>query len=198
MLSYEESLKILKETNALLEGHFILSSGLHSKQYVQCAKLLSHPKKAKAICSSLCEKISNYFNKIDIILSPALGGIVVGYEIGKQLNTQTIFAERVDGKLVLRRGFSILQNSNVLVVEDVITTGKSALECSEIVKINKANLVGFACIIDRSDNNILIKEKIISQIKINIAVFKENELPDKLKKISVIKPGSRKLSNEQN
>ena len=198
MLSYNESLKILKETNALLEGHFILSSGLHSNQYVQCAKLLSYPKQAEIICASLTEKIKNNFNKIDIVLSPALGGIVVGYEIGKQLNIQTIFAEREDGKLVLRRGFVIPQDSNVLIVEDVITTGKSALECSKIVEINKSNLVGFACIIDRSDNNVLIKEKIVSQIKINIAVFKENELPDKLKKISAIKPGSRNLSNDQN
>ena len=198
MLSYNESLKILKETNALLEGHFILSSGLHSSQYVQCAKLFSHPKQAEIICASLTEKIKNNFNKIDIVLSPALGGIVVGYEMGKQLNTQTIFAERKNGKLILRRGFAIPQDINVLVVEDVITTGKSALECSEIVKINKANLVGFACIIDRSDNNILIKEKIVSQIKINIAVFKENELPYKLKKIPAIKPGSRNLSDDQN
>ena len=198
MLSYNESLKILKETNALLEGHFILSSGLHSDQYVQCAKLLSYPKKAEVICAALAEKIKNNFNKIDIVLSPALGGIVVGYEIGKQLNIQTIFAERGDDKFALRRGFTILQDSNVLIVEDVITTGKSALECSEIVKINKANLAGFACIIDRSDNNVLIKEKIVSQIKINIVVFKENELPEKLKKISAIKPGSRNLFNDQN
>ena len=198
MLSYNESLKILKETNALLEGHFILSSGLHSNQYVQCAKLLSYPKQAEIICAALTEKIKNNFNKIDIVLSPALGGIVVGYEIGKQLNTQTIFAERSNNKLVLRRGFAIPQDSNVLIVEDVITTGKSAIECSEIVKINKANLIGFACIIDRSDNNVLIKEKIVSQIKIKIAIFKENELPDELKKIPAIKPGSRNLSNDQN
>jgi len=198
MLSYNESLKILKETNALLEGHFILSSGLHSNQYVQCAKLLSYPEKAEIICTSLTKKIKNNYNKIDIVLSPALGGIVVGYEIGRQLNTQTIFSERINGKLTLRRGFTIPQDSNVLIVEDVVTTGKSALECSEIIKIYKANLVGFACIIDRSDNNVLIKEKIVSQIKINIEVFKENELPDKLKKISAIKPGSRNLSNDQN
>ena len=198
MLSYNESLKILKETNALLEGHFILSSGLHSNQYVQCAKLLSYPKQAEIICAALTEKIKSNFNKIDIVLSPALGGIVVGYEIGKQLNTQTIFAERSNNKLVLRRGFAIPQDSNVLIVEDVITTGKSAIECSEIVKINKANLVGFACIIDRSDNNVLIKEKIVSQIKIKIAIFKENELPDELKKTPAVKPGSRNLSNDQN
>jgi len=198
MLSYEESLKILKETNALLEGHFILSSGLHSNQYIQCAKLLSYPKKAEIICAALTEKIKSTFNKIDIVLSPALGGIVVGYEIAKQLNTQTIFAERSNNKLVLRRGFAIPQDSNVLIVEDVITTGKSALECSEIVKINKANLIGFACVIDRSDNNVLIKEKIVSQIKIKIAIFKENELPDELKKTPAVKPGSRNLSNDQN
>jgi len=198
MLSYNESLKILRETNALLEGHFILSSGLHSNQYVQCAKLLSYPKQAEIICAALTEKIKNNFNKIDIVLSPALGGIVVGYEIGKQLNTQTIFAERSNNKLVLRRGFAIPQDSNVLIVEDVITTGKSAIECSEIVKINKANLIGFACVIDRSDNNVLIKEKIVSQIKIKIAIFKENELPDELKKTPAVKPGSRNLSNDQN
>ena len=198
MLSYNESLKILKETNALLEGHFILSSGLHSNQYVQCAKLLSYPKQAEIICAALTEKIKSNFNKIDIVLSPALGGIVVSYEIGKQLNTQTIFAERSNNKLVLRRGFAIPQDSNVLIVEDVITTGKSAIECSEIVKINKANLIGFACVIDRSDNNVLIKEKIVSQIKIKIAIFKENELPDELKKTPAVKPGSRNLSNDQN
>jgi orotate phosphoribosyltransferase len=198
MLSYNESLKILKETNALLEGHFILSSGLHSNQYVQCAKLLSYPKQAEIICAALTEKIKSNFNKIDIVLSPALGGIVVGYEIAKQLNTQTIFAERSNNKLVLRRGFAIPQDSNVLIVEDVITTGKSAIECSEIVKINKANLIGFACVIDRSDNNVLIKEKIVSQIKIKIAIFKENELPDELKKTPAVKPGSRNLSNDQN
>ena len=194
MLSYEESLKILKETNALLEGHFILSSGLHSKQYVQCAKLLSNPKQAKSICSSLCEKINNNFNKIDIVLSPAIGGIVVGYEVGRQLDIETIFAERFEGKLKLRRGFDIPENSNVLIVEDVITTGKSALECSELIKINKSKLVGFACIIDRSNNKVLIKEKIISQIKFEIETFKNNELPDELKRIQPQKPGSRNLS----
>ena len=194
MLSYNESLKILRETEALLEGHFILSSGLHSKRYIQCAKLLSHPKKAKAICASLCEKIKKKFNKIDIVLSPALGGVVVGYEIGRQLNIETIFAERVNGKLVLRRGFEVEQNSNVLIVEDVITTGKSALECSDIVKMSKANLVGYVCIIDRSSEKTSIKDKIISQMQFNIETFSKDEIPGDLKKISPIKPGSSNLS----
>ena len=193
MLSYKESLKILKETNALLEGHFILSSGLHSKQYVQCAKLLSYPKKAEAICSSLCEKIKEEFNYINIILSPAIGGIVVGYEVGRQLDIETIFAERLDKQLKLRRGFKIKKNSNVLIVEDVITTGKSALECSELIKASKAKLIGYASIIDRSNSKSLIKDKIVSQIKLKIDTYKNKELPDDLKKIQPTKLGSRNL-----
>jgi orotate phosphoribosyltransferase len=194
MLSYDESLRILKETNALLEGHFILSSGLHSKQYIQCAKLLSHPKKAESICASLCEKIIKTFDKIDIVLSPALGGLIAGYEIARQLKSEAIFSERVDGKLVLRRDFKIKENSNVLIVEDVITTGKSAMECSSIVKTNNANLVGYACIIDRSSENISIKDKIVSQLQFNLETFSEDKLPEDLKKIQPIKPGSRNLS----
>ena len=194
MLSYNESLKILKETEALLEGHFILSSGLHSKQYVQCAKLLSHPKKAEAICSSLCEKINKTLKNIDIILSPAIGGIVVGYEIGRQLRIETIFAERSNGQLVLRRDFKIEENLNVLIVEDVITTGRSILECTEIVKNSKAKLLGYACIINRSDKEVLASNKIVSLIKLEIKTFKKNELPEELKKIDPIKPGSRSLS----
>ena len=194
MLSYKESLKILKETNALLEGHFILSSGLHTGQYIQCAKLLSKPKKAEIICNSLCDKIKKNYNNIDIILSPALGGVVVGYEIGRQLKIETIFAERVNDKLLLRRGFEIKENANVLIVEDVITTGKSALECSKIVKIAKANLLGYACIIDRSNENLLIEDKIVSQIKFKIETFSKDKLPKQLKNITPSKPGSRTLS----
>jgi orotate phosphoribosyltransferase len=194
MLSYDESLKILKKTNALLEGHFVLSSGLHSNQYVQCAKLLSYPKQAETICTSLTDKIKKNYNKIDMVLSPALGGIVVGYEIGKQLNVQTIFAERFEGQLILRRGFSIPKGSKVLIVEDVITTGKSVLDCFQLVQKHQANLIGYACIIDRSDNKVLIKDKIISQIKFKMLTFKENELPDELKRIPAVKPGSRNLS----
>ena len=193
MLSYKESLKILKETNALLEGHFILSSGLHSKQYIQCAKLLSHPQKAEIICSSLAEKIKKRFNRIDIVLSPAMGGVVVGYEIGRQLKVETVFAEREDGSLTLRRGFKIKENSNVLIVEDVITTGKSAVECSNIVKTSSAKLAGYACIIDRSIEKISIINQMVSQMKFNIETFTENRIPEDLKKINPIEPGSRNL-----
>ena len=193
MLSYEESLKILKETNALLEGHFILSSGLHSAQYVQCAQLLSKPYLAANFCISLSEKISKELNEFDLILSPAMGGIVIGYEIGRLLNKETIFSERVDGQFKLRRDFKISKRSKVLIVEDVITTGKSSIECSKLVESADAEVVAFACLIDRSNGNSSIDKKIISQIEINIPTYKENDLPKNLISIRAIKPGSRKL-----
>ena len=193
MLSLEESLKILKETKALIEGHFILSSGLHSPKYIQCAQLMSKPSKAAQICQSLAKKIKIELNNIDLILSPAMGGIVVGYEIGKLLGVETIFSERVNGKFQLRRDFKIKQDTNVLIVEDVITTGKSSIECSNLVKVNKANIVGYACIIDRSDGKTEINDKIISQIKLNIPTYKKENLPKELISIDPVKPGSRNL-----
>ncbi len=192
MLSLKKSLNILKKTNALLEGHFVLSSGLHSSKYIQCAKLLSHPDKAKLICKSLAYKIKKNFKKIDLILAPAIGGIVIGYEIGKLLKKETIFCERVDGKFTLRRGFNIKKNSKVLIIEDVITTGKSSLECVRLIKKSNAKLLGFASIIDRSSKKTLkIKQKIISHLKIEVPTYKPNQLPDKLKLIPISKPGSR-------
>ena len=193
MLSYKESLKILKETDALIEGHFVLSSGLHSDKYIQCAKLLSKPKKAKEICVSLAEKINKKFKNIDLILSPAIGGIVIGYEIGRILNIETIFAERVNGNFVLRRGFKISKKQNVLIVEDVITTGKSSIECSNLVKKANAEILGYACIIDRSNNKSEIDKAIISQVKIEIPTYQKENLPEQLKTIKAVKPGSRNL-----
>ena len=193
MLSLEESLKILKETNALIEGHFILSSGLHSSKYVQCAQLMSKPTKAIKICESLASKIKNEFDDFNLILAPAMGGIVVGYEVGKILNKQSIFSERVDGKFKLRRDFKIKKGDKVLIIEDVITTGKSSLECSELVTLNKANIVGYACIIDRSNGNSKIKDKIISQVELNIPTFHKDKLPKELLSIEAVKPGSRNL-----
>ena len=134
MLSLKGSLAVLKRTKALLEGHFILSSGLHSSKYVQCAKLLSFPHLSQKICISLSKKIKKKFKKVDLILTPAIGGIVIGYEIGRLLKKETIFCERVKGKFKLRRGFSINKNSRVLIIEDVITTGKSSLECVKLIK----------------------------------------------------------------
>ena len=192
MLSHKKSLSILKKTNALIEGHFVLSSGLHSPKYIQCAKLLSFPHLAKDICFSLAKKIKTKFNSIDLILAPAMGGVIIGYEIGKLLKKETIFCERVEGKFKLRRGFHINKGSNVIIIEDVITTGKSSLECVKLITNAGAKLVGFASIIDRSTKKTLkIKKNIISHMKIEVPTFKKNNLPDMLKKIPITVPGSR-------
>ncbi len=193
MLSHKKSLNILKKTNALLEGHFILSSGLHSSKYIQCAKLLSFPYLAKNICESLANQIKKkYKKKIDLILSPAVGGIIIGYEIGRLLKKETIFCERVKGKFTLRRGFSINKGARVLIIEDVITTGKSSLECAKLIKKANAKLLGFASIINRSSKKSLkIKTKIISHLKIDVPVYNLKELPNTLKSVPITTPGSR-------
>ena len=193
MLSLKESLKILKETNALIEGHFILSSGLHSSTYVQCAQLMSKPNQAIKICESLGSKIKNNFNDFNIILAPAMGGIIVGYELGKILNKMTIFSERINGEFKLRRDFQIKKGDKVLIVEDVITTGKSSIECSKLVELNKAIIVGYACIIDRSNGKSKINEKIVSQVELNIPTYDKENLPKELLSIKAVKPGSRNL-----
>ena len=193
MLSLQESLKILKETSALIEGHFILSSGLHSSKYIQCAQLMSKPQLASKICNSLAEKINNEFDDFDLILSPAMGGIIVGFEIGRILKKETIFSERVNGEFQLRRDFKIKKKSKVLIIEDVITTGKSSLECSKLVSFNEGIIVGYACIINRSNGKSKINAKIISQIDLDIPTFTRDKLPKDLSTIKPVKPGSRNL-----
>mgnify|MGYP001159431082 FL=1 len=192
MLSHKKSLNILKKTNALLEGHFVLSSGLHSSKYIQCAKLLSFPNIADKICKSLASKIKKKHKNIDLILAPAMGGIIIGYEIGKLLKKETIFCERVNGKFALRRGFNIKKGTKVLIIEDVITTGKSSLECVKLIKKANAKLLGFASIIDRSTKKSLkIKTKIISHLRLDVPTYSAKKLPDSLKSIPVTTPGSR-------
>ena len=192
MLSHKKSLNILKKTNALLEGHFVLSSGLHSSKYIQCAKLLSFPNLADKICKSLANKIKKKFNNIDLILAPAMGGVIIGYEIGKLLKKETIFCERVNGKFALRRGFNIKKGARVLIIEEVITTGKSTLECVKLIKKSKAKLIGFASIIDRSTKQSLkINSRIISHLKIDVPTFRAKNLPLELKSIPITTPGSR-------
>ena len=190
MLSHKKSLNILKKTNALLEGHFVLSSGLHSSKYIQCAKLLSYPNLADKICKSLANKIKKKFKKIDLILAPAMGGVIIGYEIGKLLKKETIFCERVNGKFTLRRGFNIKKGARVLIIEDVITTGKSSLECVKLIKKSKAKLIGFASIIDRSTKQSLkIKTGITSHLKIDVPTYKSNKLPPELNSIPITTQG---------
>jgi len=170
-----------------------LSSGLHSSKYIQCAKLLSFPHLANKICVSLAKKIKKEFKSIDLILAPAMGGVIIGYEIGRLLKKETIFCERVNGKFNIRRGFNIKKGAKVIIIEDVITTGKSSLECVKLISKSKAKLLGFASIIDRSTKkNLRIKKRIIvSHMKIDVPSYKKNKIPDSLKKIPITVPGSR-------
>ena len=192
MRSHKKSLEKKKKTNALIEGHFVLSSGLHSSKYIQCAKLLSYPVLAEKICKSLANKIKKKYKKIDLILAPAMGGVIIGYEIGKLLKKETIFCERVNGKFTLRRGFNIKKRSKVLIIEDVITTGKSSMECVKLIKKANAILLGFASIIDRSTKKSLkIKTDITSHLKIDVPTFSKKQLPESLKLIPISTPGSR-------
>jgi orotate phosphoribosyltransferase len=193
MLTETETTKLLKETGALLEGHFILSSGLRSEKYVQCAKLLMFPDKAEIVCKSLADKIKVSKLEFDAIVSPAIGGILAGYEVSRHLNVPSIFVERVNGIFALRRGFSLNQIKKILIVEDVITTGKSSLECAKLIESLGSIVSGFACIIDRSSGKSLIKSKIISQISFDIPTYAPENLPEKLRNIKAIKPGSREV-----
>jgi orotate phosphoribosyltransferase len=193
MLTETETTKLLKETGALLEGHFILSSGLRSEKYVQCAKLLMFPDKAEIVCKSLADKIKISKLEFDAIVSPAIGGILAGYEVSRHLNVPSIFVERVNRIFALRRGFSLNQIKKILIVEDVITTGKSSLECANLIESLGSIVSGFACIIDRSSGKSLIKSKIISQISFDIPTYAPENLPEKLRNIKAIKPGSREV-----
>ncbi len=197
-LKEQEFLQEFIDAKAILKGHFILSSGLHSDTYMQCARVLMDAKRAGKLCSTLAKKVEERLGKdsIDIVLAPAMGGVIVGYEMGRQLGLETIFCERVNGEFELRRGFELDSSKRVLVVEDVITTGKSSLETYELVKKIGAEVVAECCLVDRSNDDNLEEKMgvpIISLLKLDVKTFDENNVPDDLKNIAAIKPGSRFL-----
>jgi orotate phosphoribosyltransferase len=191
-MTNEEVFEIFKKTGAFLEGHFILTSGFHSPHYFQCAKVLQYPEYNTLFAAEIANHFSN--QKIDVVVSPAVGGIVLGTEIGRILKARTIFTERENGKMSLRRGFEINENENVLVCEDVVTTGGSVFEILEIVKEKKANITGVGFIIDRSNGKVNFGCNQFSLAKIEVIKYPENEIPDWLSNIPVTKPGSRKLN----
>lgn len=186
-------------TEAILKGHFILSSGLHSDTYMQCARVLMYPEIAAKLCQLLATKIAARFgkNSIDLVVSPAMGGVIVGYEMARQLDVAAIFCERVNGVFELRRGFEIVENSRVLVVEDVVTTGKSSLETFELVKKMGGDIVAEACLVDRSNDKNIEKKlgvPLISLLNIDVKTYSSDNLPQHLQNILAIKPGSRNLN----
>jgi orotate phosphoribosyltransferase len=195
-LKEQEILQEFAAAKAILKGHFILSSGLHSDTYMQCARVLMDTKRSEKLCKELAKKIIEKLgeNFADIVVSPAMGGVVVGYEIGRQLELPTIFCERVNGEFQLRRGFELPENARVLVVEDVITTGKSSLETFDLVKKIGGKVVAEASLVDRSGEKDLQSKMgvpVVSLLKIEVKTFDGNNIPEELRNIEAVKPGSR-------
>ncbi|MFC2102902.1 orotate phosphoribosyltransferase [Bacteroidota bacterium] len=186
-----EILEIFNKTEALFNGHFLLTSGRHSDVYFQCAKVLQYPE----FTGQLCAIIANNFREkeIDTVISPAIGGLVVGQEVARLLNKRFIFAEREDKKLTLRRGFEISESEKVLVCEDVVTTGGSVFEVIDIVKSNNAEVAGIGFIVDRSNGKVDFGYSQISAIKLDAKSYTADECPLCKKGVEIIKPGSRKI-----
>ena len=189
----KEYLNIFRKTGALMEGHFVLTSGRHSRSYFQCAKVLQYPQ----YLNLFSKIISDHFKTFDVntVISPAVGGIVIGTRVGGDLDKRTIFAERENGEMVLRRGFSISPREKVLVVEDVITTGGSVKEVMQVVEELGGQVVGVGIIVDRSNGKIILHDNQFSIVKLEVESFAENEIPEDLAKMPIQKPGSRSLKN---
>ncbi len=189
MLTQEEILEIFKETGALLSGHFLLTSGLHSPTYFQCAKVLQYPKYAQQLCGQLTERFRG--RKIDLVIAPAIGGIVVACEVGRVLGVRTIFAEREAGRMTLRRGFEIYPGEKVIVVEDVVTTGGSVGEVIEAVEANRAEVVGVGCLVDRSGGKARFSVPLVSLVQMEVVTYRPEHCPLCVEGMKLVKPGSR-------
>lgn len=190
--------KVLNEfraAGALLEGHFILSSGLHSRQYLQCARVLMDPKRAARLCRALARRVQEEIkSEIDLVVSPAMGGVIVGYEMGRQLGVPSMFLERVNGDFILRRGFELVKKPRVLMVEDIVTTGLSSREAITAIRQNGGRVVGAACLIDRSNGKAKIGTKLVSLSSLKVETFEADHVPEDLKLVPAVKPGSRGLA----
>ena len=188
-MNNKEILDIFRNTGALLDGHFILTSGRHSSSYFQCARVLQYPKHLTHFASMIAEHFKE--TEIETVISPAIGGVVLGTEVGRLLNAQTIFAERKDGEMCIRRGFEIEPGQNILVVEDVITTGGSVKEVMDQVINQEGNIVGVGVMVDRSNGTVSLHENQFSIIALEATSYESDEVPDSLSAMPVQKPGSR-------
>ena len=195
MLTESKVLEIFKESGAMLEGHFILTSGFHSPHYFQCAKALQYPQNNTLFAKSIADHFRD--RNIDVVITPAVGGIVLGTEVGRQLGARTMFAERENDRMTLRRGFELKEGERTLVCEDVVTTGGSVKEVIELVRNTGAELCGVGFIIDRSGGNADFGCEKFALAKVDAVKFAESELPEWLKSIPVTKPGSRGLGKLQ-
>lgn len=193
-MNEQQILKEFEDAQAILKGHFILSSGLHSDTYLQCARVLMDPRRGERLCAALASKVRETISEtIDMVVAPAMGGVVVGYEMGRQMGVESIFCERVDGSFLLRRGFDIEDGANILLVEDVVTTGKSSLETVDCISAYGGKVVAEACLVDRSGGKSKMPFPLISLLEVEVATYEANNLPSELAEIPAIKPGSRWL-----
>lgn len=193
-MTQEETLAEFRDAGALLEGHFILSSGLRSPIFIQKMFIFQDPERTARVCRALAQKAEAAFGKIDVVVSPAVGGIVPGYETARHLGAKAIFVERVDGQFELRRGFEIPAEARVLMVEDIITTGLSSRECLAAIARYSANVVGAACLIDRSGGKADIGAPLVSLAAIEVPAYPADQLPPELAALPAVKPGSRDIS----
>ena len=185
-------ISIFRSTEALLDGHFVLTSGRHSSTYFQCAKVLQHPEYLTAFSIMIADEFE--YKEPDVVISPAIGGIVLGTEVGTQLGCRTIFAERENGEMVIRRGFEILKGERVLVVEDVITTGGSVKEVMDLISDLDAEIIGVGVLVDRSNGTASLHENQFSIVELDAVSYGDDDVPDDLAAIPIQKPGSRYLS----
>jgi len=188
-MTRDELLDLYRRSGALLEGHFRLTSGLHSPGYLQCALVLQHPQHAEALGRAIADRVRDV--RATVVLSPALGGVVIGQEVGRALGVRAIFAERQDGKLVLRRGFTLADTDRVLVVEDVMTTGGSTRETMDVAKAAGGQVVGTASIVDRSGGAIRFDVPFTALLDIALPTYEPDKCPLCAQGLPVVKPGSR-------
>lgn len=193
-MAHFDILEEFKDAGALLEGHFILSSGLRSPVFLQKMKIFVDPVRTERVCKALAELVTKTYGKIDVVVSPAVGGIVPGYETARHLGAQAMFVEREDGKFALRRGFAFPEGARVLLVEDIITTGLSSRETLEALKGQAGTIVGAACLIDRSNGKADLGIPMISLAALDIPAYPADQLPPELAAIPATKPGSRALA----
>jgi orotate phosphoribosyltransferase len=187
-MTEQEILQIFKDSGSLLDGHFVLTSGNHSPHYIEKFRVLEHPKYTEKLCKELANKFAN--DNVTIVVGPMTGGILLAYEVGKNLDTKAIFTERVDGKMKFRRGFTIDPDDRVLIVEDIISTGGSVQEVIDEVRRFNAEIVGVGCLVDRSGGKVDFGIPLKPLVKMDVVSFKPDEVPDWLEKIPVTKPGS--------
>ncbi len=191
-MTQDKVLQEFRAAGALLSGHFVLSSGLHSRQYLQCARVLMQPRRTTRLAKALAEQIKAAGKEIDAVIAPAMGGLIIGYEVARQLGVESMFLERVDGAFQLRRGFNC-KGKRVVMIEDIVTTGLSSREAIAAIRGCGGRVIGAGCLIDRSNGRAKIGVKLHALARLEIETFDGNNVPDDLRGVPAVKPGSREL-----